>query len=359
MNVLQPLAQGRLALRNRIVVAAMSRMQGDADGLPAPDAAAYYARFAQGGAALVVTEALATDQCSARAYFRQPGLWEDAHIAPWATVVRAVHAEGARIFAQLQHGGRLAEPGLNPLHLAASDGAAAGLTWQTGRPNASARAASDAEIEVIVQGFVQAARRAREAGFDGVELHGARGYLLDDFLSASTNRRDDAWGGDLGRRLALPLRVLAAAREAVGPLLLSYNLSLYKMDDSGYQPPGGMAEAEAIARALAAGGADVLHVTTRRLLRDEPWGEPLVATVRRAAPGVLVLGNGGLKTLADAEDALARTGCDAVSLARPFLANPDWLARSLQGQPLAAYVPGMERAPLLDAPAPPVPGGPG
>lgn len=348
MSALQTLAHGRLVLRNRIAVAAMSRMQGSDDGMPSPEAAPYYTRYARGGAALVVTEALATDATSARAYFRQPGLWRDAHIAPWQAVARAVQAQGACIFAQLQHGGRLAEPGLNPLHLAASDGAAAGTTWQTGRPNAMACAATPAQIDAIVEGFAQAARRAREAGFDGVELHGARGYLLDDFLSASTNRRDDAWGGDLRRRLALPLRVLGAVREAVGPLPISYNLSLYKMDDNSYQPAGGKAEVQAIARALAEAGADMLHVTTRRMLRDEPWGEPLAATVRGAVPaGILVVGNGGLKTLDDADEALARTGCDAVSLARAFLANPDWLARCQRGEALRSYAPGMERQALL------------
>lgn len=351
MSALQPLRHGRIALRNRIAVAAMSRMQGGEDGCPSPDAAAYYARYAQGGAGLVLTEALFTDEAGARAYHRQPGLSRDEHVAPWRAVTQAVHGHGALVFAQLQHGGRLAEPGLNRLHLSASDGAAAGTTWQTGRPNAPARAATPAELDAIAEGFAQAARRACEAGFDGVELHGARGYLLDDFLSASTNRRQDDWGGDLSRRLAFPLRVLRAVRAAVGSLPVGYNLSLYKMDDAAYQPPGGADEVAAIARALAGAGADVLHVTTRRLLRDEPWGEPLAATVRRAAPGVLLLANGGLRSLADCDEALARTGCDAVSLARPFLANPDWLARCRQGAPLRAYAPGMEREPLLAPPA--------
>jgi 2,4-dienoyl-CoA reductase-like NADH-dependent reductase (Old Yellow Enzyme family) len=347
MSPLEPLRHGRLALPNRIAVAAMSRMQGSDDGFPSPEAAPYYARFAQGGAGLVLTEALFTDEVAARAYFRQPGLSRDAHVEPWRRVAEAVHAQGSLVFAQLQHGGRLAEPGLNPLHLAASDGVAAGNTWQTGRPNAPARAATEAELDAIVAGFAQAAWRAREAGFDGVELHGARGYLLDDFLSASTNRRQDAWGGDLAGRLAFPLRVLRAVRAAVGALPLSYNLSLYKMDDGTYQPPGGPDEVVAIARALADAGADMLHVTTRRLLRDEPWGEPLVVTVRRAVPALTVLGNGGLKTLDDCAAALARTGCDAVSLARPFLANPDWLDRCRRGDPLHLYTPGMEHAPLM------------
>ena len=114
---------------------------------------------------------------------------------------------------------------------------------------------------------MQAARRAVAAGFDGIELHGARGYLLDDFLSATSNRRTDNYGGSLQGRLALPLRVIREVRAAIGDVLLSYNLSIYKMDDNTYQPPGGKEEAGEIARALAGAGADILHVTTRKLLR--------------------------------------------------------------------------------------------
>lgn len=327
----------------------MSRMQGSVCGRPSPDAAAYYARFAREGAGLVITEALYTDEVASRAYFRQPGLARDEHRQAWREVTTAVHEAGGVIFAQLQHGGRLAEPGLNPLHLAASDGTAAGTTWQTGRPNAPARAASAAEVDGIVDGFVRAAARARDAGFDGVELHGARGYLLDDFLSAGRNVRTDAYGGSLEGRLALPLRVVRAVRDAIGTLPLAYNLSLYKMDDGAYQPPGGRAEVEAIAHALHAAGAGILHVTTRKLLRPEPWGEPLVATVRRALPQATIIGNGGIRTLADAGAALEQAGCDLVSLARPFLANPDWLQRCLRGAALRDYQPGMEREPLVGA----------
>lgn len=347
MSILQPCALGALQPRNRLAVAAMSRMQAMDNGEVSADMPAYYARYARNGAGLVISEALYTDEDGARAYYRQPGLASDRQAQGWVRVAREVHREGGLLFAQLQHGGRLAEPGLNRVHLAASDGTAAGTTWQTGVPNAPARAATAEQIDAIVEGFTQAARRAREAGFDGIELHGARGYLLDNFLSASTNQRAGAYGGSLEGRLALPLRVIRAVKQAAGGLPLAYNFSLYKMDDGAYQPPGGQAEVAAIAQALHAAGANILHVTTRKLLRAEPWGEPLVATVRKAVPGAIVIGNGGLKTLADCEQAIAQTGCDAVSLARPFLANPDWIARNLAGGDLRAYAPGQERWGLL------------
>ena len=339
---------GRLALRNRIAVAAMSRMQAHADGRVSADMPAYYARYACFGAGLVISEALYTDSVAARAYFDQPGLATDEQADGWRTVVDAVHSAGGVLFAQLQHGGRLAEPGLGAKRLAASDGTAAGPTWQTGRPNAPAQAATEDEIEALVAAFAAAAVRAVGAGFDGVELHGARGYLLDDFLSASSNRRTDRHGGSLEGRLRLPLEVVRRVRAAIGAgVPLSYNLSLYKMDDNAYAPPGGAAEVRTLAQALHRAGADILHVTTRRVLRPEAWGETLARTVRDAVPGAALIVNGGLRSADDCDAALAQTGADAVSLARAFLANPDWPERVRAGTPLAAYAAGLERRPLL------------
>lgn len=339
---------GGLALENRLVVAPMSRMQANDDGTVSPKMPTYYARYAHHGAGLVMTEALYTDQVAARAYFNQPGLASDAQAESWEPVVRAVHAAGARIMAQLQHGGRLAEPGLNPFHLGASTGVAAGRTWQTGRPNAQAVAATAEQIHSLVQGFTEAAQRACEVGFDGVEIHGARGYLLDEFLSASTNRRTDGYGGSLEDRLRLPLEVVAAVREVIGDRPLSYNLSLYKMDDVSYLPPGEAKEVAAIARTLEAKGVDILHISTRKALRPEPWGETLVRTVSQAVVKSKVIANGGLKTLTDCEQAMVDEGAHAVSLARMLLANVDWLQKVQTGQPLRSYLPGMEREDLLN-----------
>src|SRR5690606_20359508 len=239
------------------------------------------------------------DDQSGRAYFNQPGLCNLAQRDSWKAVVDAVHEAGGVIFAQLQHGGRLAEPGLNPLHLAASDGVAAGMTWQTQKPNMPARGATLQEIADIVESFERAASYAVEAGFDGIEIHGARGYLIDDFLSASTNHREDEYGGSLTNRLRLPLQVVERVRKVMGDRPISFNFSLYKMDDLSYQPPGGKSEIETIAASLEHAGVDILHVSTRRALRDEPWGEPLVQTVGAAVTRASVIANGGLKTLED------------------------------------------------------------
>lgn len=346
-NLLTPVTLGGLALRNRLVLAAMSRMQAQADGTPSADMPAYYARYAQEGVGLLITEAIYTDDSSARAYFNQPGLTQARHVDGWQKVVQAVHAAGGTLFAQLQHGGRLCEPGLNPLHLSASEGVAAGLTWQTGLPNRPAQAATLAQIEAIVAGFAQCAARARHAGFDGIEIHGARGYLVDDFLSASSNRRDDAYGGSIARRCQLAVDILHAVRQAAPGLPISFNFSLYKMDDSRYAPPGGAAEVAEITQRLLAAGADILHLTTRKVLREESWGESFAATVRKAAPAADLIVNGGIADLTQAEEALKRLGAQAISLARPLLSNPDWISRVKAGKELKRYSPGDERQPLL------------
>ncbi|MFU2048829.1 NADH:flavin oxidoreductase [Bordetella hinzii] len=333
-----------LALRNRIAVAPMSRMQGDAAGQPGADTAAYYARYARHGAALVITEALYTAGPAARAYHGQPGMACAGHAQAWRAVTAAVHEQGGKIFAQLQHAGKLAEPGLHGRPLAPVDSVAQGLSWQTGRPNAPAHAATAQEIEQIIQGYGESAALAQEAGFDGVEIHGARGYLVHDFTSAS-NTRKDAWG----ERARLAEAILATVRSACR-LPVSFNYSIYKMDDYHHQPGRG-ALAGLLPR-LRAAGADILHMSARRILRPEPWGQSLAQLAQEVAPGPLII-NGGLKTLPDCEEALAATQATLVALARPFLANPDWLDRNLAGHALREYAPGMERLPLLQ-PLPPL-----
>lgn len=347
MKVLAPIHLAGMQLRNAVAVSPMSRMQANEDGTPSAEMAEYYARFARSGAGLVFSEALYVDDVASRAYFRQPGLVTQAQAYGWRKITDAVHEAGGRIIAQLQHGGRLAEPELNQAHLSSFDGVAAGNTWQTNRPNKAARGATVDEIDRIVQAFANAARRAIDAGFDGVEIHGARGYLVDDFLSASTNKRDDDYGGSLDGRLKFPSDVVSAVRAAIGCFPLSFNLSLYKMDDVTYKPPGGEAEIRHIVKSLRGSGADVIHVSTRNVLADEPWGRSLAATVKAAALDCAVIANGGIKTLEAAEAALGTAGASMVAVARAYLANPDWINRSRQQFPLQKYKPGLERRALL------------
>src|SRR5690606_27736282 len=160
MQVLQPFEIRGLRLPNRVVLAAMSRMQANADGTATDAMAGYYARYAKEGIGLLITEAIYTDVSSARAYFNQPGLVTHQQTDSWKPVVDAVHRNGGIVFAQLLHAGRLAAPGLNPVHLGASAGTAPGTTWQRGVPNAMASEATQSQIAEIVEGFARAALNA-------------------------------------------------------------------------------------------------------------------------------------------------------------------------------------------------------
>lgn len=339
--VLAPRRLGSITIPNRVVLSPMTRAQASEDGTPTDVMAEYYARYASLGVGLVITEATYVDDAQSRAYFNQPGVANDRHVAGWSAVVDAVHRAGRPVILQLQHGGRLAEPGLHSCALGVSGRKADGLSWQRVLPYAQApvRAATREEIDRIVDGFAKAAHRASEAGFDGVEIHGARGYLVDEFLSAP--------GADLNERLTVPLEIVRAVRSGLPAGIVSYNWSLYKMTDATYCPPGGAAEVERIARALIDAGTDVLHLSSRDLTRLEPLGEPFVRVVRRAVPHAPLILNGGVRTLADAERALGEMGGDFVALARTLLANPDWMDRALRGLPLREFVRGMEHRPLV------------
>ncbi len=302
--------------------------------------ASYYARFARNGLGLIVTEATFIDSESSKAYYGQPGMHCIAHERSWARVVEAVHRERGRIVLQLQHGGPLAEPGLNS-PVGATDRPAGGVSWQRKLPYGPVRPLHSDELPRIRSSFANAAARAMAAGFDGVEIHGARGYLLDAFLSA-TNTREDRYGHGLAGRLLFPIEVVAAVREAIGDAPLIYNLSLYKMDDSTYLPPGGADEVATIVQALGHAGVDAIHATTRDMFAPALDGEPFVKLVKRSA-SCLVIGNGGLGGIEGAERVLGEGHCDLVSMARTLVANPDLIRRHQEKMPLRAFVRGMER----------------
>lgn len=339
--IFTPRRVGRLTVPNRVVLSPMTRAQASDDGTPTDAMAKYYARYATLGVGLLITEATHVDEAQSRAYFNQPGMANERHKIGWAAVAEAVRRVGRPVILQLQHGGRLAEPGLHSYAIGARGAKADGVSWQRALPYAKApvRAATHEEIKHIVESFGQAAERARGAGFDGVEIHGARGYLIDEFLSAP--------GRTLDERLSVPLAVVRAVRGAFPDGVVSYNWSLYKMTDTGYRPPGGTVEVERIAQALIDAGVDLLHVSTRDLTRMEPLGEPFAGVVRRAVPNAALILNGGIRNLADAEHALQDMKGDFIAIARALLANPDWIERATRGLPLREFVRGMEHEPLL------------
>ncbi|KAB7786224.1 tRNA-dihydrouridine synthase [Methylorubrum populi] len=337
-----------VALRNRFAVAPMTRVSATEDGSATAEMARYYERFARGGFGLLITEGLYTDRAFAQGYQHQPGLADAAQARTWRSTVEATHRHGARIFAQLMHAGAISQGNRfrdGTVGPSAIQPRGQQMAFYYGQgPYPTPRAMTEEEIADAVQGFADAAGRAvGEAGFDGIEIHGANGYLIDQFLTDYSNRRSDRWGGDASRRVGLLLAVFRAVRAKVGVRVpVSVRISQGKVNDFGHRWAGGGRDAEAIFGALADAGVDSIHVTEHEAWRPafDDGPDSLVALARRFAPRVPLIANGGLHDPARAREVLA-AGADLVALGKGALANPDFPDRIRAGREATAFDPAL------------------
>jgi 2,4-dienoyl-CoA reductase-like NADH-dependent reductase (Old Yellow Enzyme family) len=303
--------------------------------------AEYYAAFARGGFGLIITEGTYTDSSHSQGYERQPGLVTAEQVDGWKTVVESVHSAGGRIVAQLMHAGALSQ------HLEKTIGPSAVTPRGEKMPEYGGQGpfpipqeATAAQLRAAVDGFASAALAVRDAGFDGTEIHGANGYLIDQFLTDYTNRRGDLYGGDAAARARLATEVLAAVRAAVGPdFLVGIRLSQTKVNDSGYRWRGSE-EASAILGAVAAAGPDFLHIASEgrdwRSTAQLDDGQTVTSLARKIS-GKPVIANGGMHDPRQADAILAEGEADLVSIARGAMANPDWPTRVRAGQSLREF----------------------
>lgn len=341
-----PYRLGPLALKNRIAMAPLTRQSAEADGTPNDEMVAYYARRARGGVGLIITEGtFENDEHGCVAYLNQPGIATKRHIDGWRKVVDAVHAHKVPILLQLMHGGRVSDPrclypGEQPV--SASDTQSPGWVLYTDSDDEKhdrgidgawpkvtfppARALTAAEIERIADGFAEGAARAVEAGFDGVEIHGANGYLLYQFIHPKTNLRTDDYGGSPENNVRLARLACRRVREAIGPdKAITLRLSQDGVDDFAGAWPGGVAYARAIGKALAGCDADALHWSSFAWKQNRATDEdtPMPKALREAS-GKPVIVNGGIADGADAEEVLSTDAGDLVAVGRPLFAHPDW-----------------------------------
>jgi len=342
MDLFSSYRLGRLDLPNRLVMAPMTRCRA-IGGVPNELMSHYYAQRASAG--LIITEGVAPSP-NGLGYARIPGLFSAAQIAGWRLVTDAVHAAGGRILAQLMHVGRVAHVLNLPAgarSLAPSAVTASGNMWtdQSGlQPFSPPEAMTPGEVKETRLEFVQAAQNAMSAGFDGVELHAANGYLLEQFLNPHTNRREDAYGGSIENRIRFLAETAQATAEAIGAERVGVRLSPYSTfnDLPGHDDVA--ATYQVLARALA--GLLYLHL----LQNPHAEFETTFATVRQSFAGPIIL-NGGMDR-ARAEARLGRHEADLISFGRPFIANPDLVRRLKDGAPLATpnaqtfYTPGRE-----------------
>jgi 2,4-dienoyl-CoA reductase-like NADH-dependent reductase (Old Yellow Enzyme family) len=341
---LAPSAIGDRPLRNRLAVAPMTRVSATPSGVPTPEMAEYYGEFADGGFGLVISEGTYPDGEAAQGYLDQPGLVTDEHVAGWREVTGRVHASGALMIAQLMHAGALSQGNASgAATVAPSPVAPLGEmmpAYGGSGPWPVPRELSAAGIDEVIAGFASSARRARDAGFDGVEVHAANGYLLDQFLTTYTNRRTDRYGGDVRNRIRLTAEVVAAITEAVPGFLVGVRLSQIKVNDLAYRWPGGRADAEVVFPALAEAGAGYLHVACegRNWIDTSMFEDGTTITgVARETTGLPVIANGGMHDLAQAGDVLDGGHADLLSLGHGALANPDLPRRVAAGVPLERF----------------------
>jgi 2,4-dienoyl-CoA reductase-like NADH-dependent reductase (Old Yellow Enzyme family) len=334
-SALDEIALGSLTLGNRVVVAPMTRVSAEPDGLPSEQMTSYYERFAIGGFGLVITEGTFTDFAFARGYRLQPGLVTDRHVGAWRLVTHAVHRHRTAIIAQLMHAGALSQA------LDRSAGPSAVLpkgemleAYGGSGPYRLPKAMTEADIEAAIASFASAAANARAAGFDGVEIHGANGYLLDQFLTTYTNVRTDRYGGTTTNRVRLFCDVAKAVRAAVGDdFIVGMRLSQTKVNDPDYRWSG-VDEAEAVFTAVGGSGVDYLHIVDDlRGWREAEQVAPGVTLtkVARQATGLPVIANGGVDDVALLREILAEGHADLVALARGALANPDCVDKLRKG----------------------------
>jgi len=331
-----PLQAGALALPNRILMAPLTRCRAEAGHVPGPLMAEYYAQRASAG--LIIAEATMAIEGNS-AFWAEPGIYSDAQVAGWKNVTDAVHAKGGRMVLQIWHGGRACHPlmndGAQPVAPSAIPITNDQVHTPTGKvPYATPRELRDDELPGIVAGFRTAAQNARAAGFDGVEIHGANGYLLDEFLRDGANKRTGPYGGPVANRARLMLEVVEAAISVWGGdrvgLRISPLNSYNSMIDSD---PIGLATW--LATKLNDYKLAYLHVMRADFLGEQSGD--VLTPVRAAYRGILI-GNMGYSA-DEAGTAIAEGKLDAVAFGTSFLANPDLPARIATRAPLNAANP--------------------
>lgn len=332
-KLFEPYKLGPLTLSNRLVMAPLTRNRAGAGNVPSPLAVAYYSQRATAG--LIISEASQVVP-EGQGYQDTPGIHSPEQIAGWKTVTDAVHAKGGKIFLQLWHVGRISHVDLQPGKAAPVAPSAIPAKTKTYVNNSfvdtsAPRALTAEEIPGIVDGFRKGAANAIVAGFDGVEVHGANGYLLDQFTKDSTNRRTDAYGGSIQNRARLLLEVSAAVAAEVGKERTGIRLSPVSpsidISDSDPQPLFNH-----IAERLEALGLVYVHVIEGATggARDLPFD---YAALRQRYRGTYIANNGYTGELAS--QAVDQNKADLICFGRSFIANPDLVARFKQGAAIA------------------------
>jgi N-ethylmaleimide reductase len=337
---------GPLTLQNHLAMAPMTRSRATGN-IPTPLMVEYYVQRATAG--LIITEGTSPSP-NGLGYPRIPGIFSPAQVEGWKRITDAVHAKGAKIFVQLMHCGRIVHPLNLPTgaHILAPSAVAADGEMYTDaegmKPHPAPRAMTEADIKTAIAEFAQAAKNAVAAGFDGIELHGANGYLLEQFIRPNTNQRTDGYGGPIEKRARFVLELAEATIAAIGKDKVGIRLSPFGVFND--MPLYESMEADYTYLAQRLNTLELLYI---HLVDHSPMGAPPVpdsmkATFRKLFKRTLILSGG--YDAARAESDLSAGKCDLIAVGRPFLANPDLVARWRTGAAVNApdmatfYTPG-------------------
>lgn len=334
-DLFEPIQLGPYLLSNRIVMAPLTRSRAAEEGVPTPLMVEYYAQRASAG--LIISEGV-NISAQGRGYMRTPGIFDNAQTAAWRPIVDAVHAQGGRIYPQLWHVGRVSHPALQPNGALPVAPSAIRpdvdvYTSEGFRHCVKPRALTTGEIYVIVEQYRQAARRALQAGFDGVEIHAANGYLIEQFLRDSTNQREDSFGGSVENRARFLLEVVDAVTSVMGGSRVGVRLS-----PLGYANDCPLDSDPAAIYGHAVEKLNMFHVSYIHVIEGTPQGPREVfggfdlQMLRRVFKGRYIANNG--YDLKMAQDACRLHRADLVSFGRAYIANPDLVERLKRGAPL-------------------------
>ncbi|MEY4766074.1 MAG: hypothetical protein RI907_2747 [Pseudomonadota bacterium] len=330
----QPFQLGRVTLANRMVMAPLTRNRAEAGNVPGPLTIEYYSQRA--GVGLIIAEATQVS-AQAQGYIATPGVHTPEQIVGWKKVTDAVHAKGGKIFVQLWHTGRMSHTSFQPgekAPVAPSAIAAKAQTYIAGQgfvPTSTPRALETSEIAGIVDDFRTAARNAIEAGFDGIEVHGAHGYLLDAFLRDGSNQRTDAYGGPIENRARFLLEVMAAVTAEIGADRVGVRLSpVSPVNDSSESNPQPLFEH--VVREIAKLNPAYIHVVEGHTGGPRDNAPFDYAAIKALFKGVWMVNNGYTKDMAEA--AVAEGRADLVSFGRAMITTPDLPRRFQTGAPL-------------------------
>jgi 2,4-dienoyl-CoA reductase-like NADH-dependent reductase (Old Yellow Enzyme family) len=344
---------GKLSLQNRIVMAPMTRTFSPG-GVPNDQVVAYYERRAKNEVGLIITEGTTVGHKAANGYPRVPYMHGENALAGWKKVVDAVHAQGGKIAPQLWHVGAIRKAGIEP-DKSVPGYSPSGL-FKPGKENGEAMTQSD--ISEVVEAFAQAAADAKAVGFDAVEIHGAHGYLVDQFFWEGTNQRTDEYGGDLVSRTKFGVEIVSAIRARVGedfPIILRF--SQWKQQDYGARLANTPDELKAFLSPLVEAGVDIFHCSTRRFWEKEFEGSDLNLagwTKELTGKPVITVGSVGLDSsfidedgaslnmsdkagvasgsIQELSDRVAQGEFELVAVGRALLQDPEWVVKVRQGR---------------------------